>query len=85
MTKHLAEVQSHATYTYIITYINISFQEYLDIPILFRTACLLPYAVMRGWQGANQSFSVSPMSGVIPRGGSQGVEASGRLLATPPL
>lgn len=26
------------------------------------------------WQGSNQSFSVSPMSGVIPRGGSQGVE-----------
>eukprot|EP00434_Breviolum_minutum_P004284 symbB.v1.2.003778.t1/scaffold207.1/size268535/25 len=28
------------------------------------------------WQGANQSFSVSPMSGVIPRGGSQGVEVT---------
>ncbi|CAJ1445026.1 unnamed protein product [Effrenium voratum] len=28
------------------------------------------------WQGANQSFSVSPVSGVIPRGGSQGVEVT---------
>lgn len=32
------------------------------------------------WQGANQSFAVSPVSGVIPRGGSQGVE----VIFTPP-
>ena len=31
---------------------------------------------LRGWQGANQSFSVSPVSGVIPRGGSQPVEVT---------
>ncbi|CAE7358857.1 CFAP47 [Symbiodinium natans] len=28
------------------------------------------------WQGANASFSVSPVSGVIPRGGSQGIEVT---------